>query len=222
MALTGPARSAQRDLVSVDPVVDRRVVEIREERVDVGRAVGLVVEEVRVLVDVQRDERRRIPDRIRVLRVADVVEEATLVPVVRRPRPPAARHAGRLEVLAPARHRAEVTLDELPERAVRLSAVPAQMLEVDLVVLDAPDGEGQRDLQRADLRVDLVAGRQIDVGELGEDLVPLADVALVELVVRLDGLARDAVQLVEARLQLARRDLLVVEYKRRQRGTPWT
>src|ERR671925_60528 len=176
MALTGPARSAQRDLVSVDPVVDR-----------------LVVEEVRVLVDVQRDERRRIPDRIRVLRVADVVEEATLVPVVRRPRPPAARHAGRLEVL-----------------------------EVDLVVLHAADGEGQLDLQRADLRVDLVPGREIDAGELGEDLVPLADIALVELVVRLDGLPRDAVQLVEARLQLTRRDLLVVEDKRRQRGTPWT
>ena len=47
---------------------------VREERLDVGRAVGLVVEEVRV-VDVERDQRRRVPDRIGVLRVADVVEE---------------------------------------------------------------------------------------------------------------------------------------------------
>ena len=53
------------------------------------RAIRLVVEEVRVLVDVERDERRRIPDRERVLRVADVVEEPALVPVVRRPRPAA-------------------------------------------------------------------------------------------------------------------------------------
>src|SRR5438874_8294883 len=77
----------RRNLVLRHPVVDRRPVEVVEERVDIRRAIGLVVEEVGVLVDVERDQRRRVPDRERVLRVADVVEEPTFVPVIRRPRP---------------------------------------------------------------------------------------------------------------------------------------
>jgi Fe-Mn family superoxide dismutase len=75
------------------------------------------------------------------------------------------------------------------------------------VVLDAPDREGQIDLQRADLRVDLVRGAEIDGCEPSEDLVPLGDVALVEAVVRLDRRPRDAVELEELRLQLAGPDL---------------
>src|ERR1044072_9838059 len=63
-----------RDLVLLGPVVDYVPVEVREERFNVGRAVGLVVDEVGVLVDVERDERRGVPDREGVLRVADVVE----------------------------------------------------------------------------------------------------------------------------------------------------
>ncbi len=112
------------------------------------------------------------------------------------------------------RDRAEVALDQLADLAVGLSTVTAEMLEVDLVVLDSADREGEVDLQRAHFGVDLVRGRKIDVAELPEDLVPLRDVALVELVVGLDRLARDAVELVEARLQLARRDLFVTERKR--------
>jgi hypothetical protein len=80
-------------------------------------------------------------------------------------------------------------------------------------VLDAADREGQVDLQRADLGVHLVRGREVDLGQLREDLVPLRDVALVQLVVGLDGLARDAVQLVQRRLELPGGDLLVVEGK---------
>src|ERR687897_1366648 len=113
---------AKRNRVPAGPLVDRGPVEVGEERVDVGRAVGLVVEEVRVLVDVERDQRRRIPDRIRVLRVADVVEEAALVPVVGGPGPASARHAGRLQVVAPGPDRAEVALDELPERTIGVAA----------------------------------------------------------------------------------------------------
>src|SRR6266568_5186175 len=75
------------DAVLLDPVVHDVVVEVVEEGVDVRPAVGLEVEEVGVLVDVERDERRRVPDREGVLRVADVVEEPALVPVVRGPRP---------------------------------------------------------------------------------------------------------------------------------------
>ena len=69
------------------------------------------------------------------------------------------------------------------------------MLEVDLVVLDAADGEGQVDLQRPDLGVDLVRGAEIDGRESPEDLVALRDVPLVEAIVRLDRRPRDAVEL---------------------------
>ena len=123
-----------------------------EERVDVGGAVGLVVEEVRVLVDVERDERRRVPHRERVLRVADVVEETALVPVVRGPRPAARGHAGGLEVGAPRVERAEVALDQVADGALRISAVAAEVVEVDLVVLDPADREREVDLERADSR----------------------------------------------------------------------
>src|SRR5688572_22063685 len=71
------------DVVLRRPVVDGGPVEVVEERVDVRGSIGAVVEEVGVLVDVECDQRRRVPDRIRVLHVADVVEQAALVPVIR-------------------------------------------------------------------------------------------------------------------------------------------
>src|SRR5207248_11766629 len=83
------------DLVPRHPVVDDVPVKIREEGIDVRGPVGLVVDEVRVLVHVECDERRRVPDREGVLRVADVVEETALVPVERGPGPAAGRHPGR-------------------------------------------------------------------------------------------------------------------------------
>ena len=96
----------------------------------------------------------------------------------------------------------------------RVAAVAAEVLEVDLVVLDPADRERQIDLERPELGVDLVGAREIDAVELAEDLVPLVDVPLVELVVRLDGLPRDAVELQERRLQFAWGDFLVVVGKR--------
>src|SRR5262245_43920067 len=100
--------SSSWDAVCPDPAVHDRPVQVVEERVDVRRAVGLEVEEVGVLVDVERDERGRVPDRKGVLGVAEVVEEAPLVPVVGGPGPAAAAHAGRLEVGAPGLDGAEV------------------------------------------------------------------------------------------------------------------
>ncbi len=105
-------------------------------------------------------------------------------------------------------------LTSVAEDAGRVAAVAAEVLEVELVVLDAADREREVDLQRAQLRVDLVRAREVDAGELAEDLVALVDVALVELVVRLDRLAGDPVELEQRRLQLARGDLLVVVGKR--------
>ena len=101
-----------------------------------------------MLVNVERDERCRVPHGERVLRVADVVEEPALVPVVGRPRPPARGQAGRAEIGTPGVGRAEVAIDQLGERAGRVAALAAEMLEVDLVVLDPADREREVDLQR--------------------------------------------------------------------------
>src|SRR5213078_3277616 len=131
-----------------------------------------------------------------------------------RPRPAAAAHAGRLEIGLPVGRRAEVALDEIAEEATRVAAGAAEVLEVDLVVLDPADRKGEVDLQRADVRIDLVRRGEVDAAELAEDLVPLVHVPLIELVVRLDRLAGDPVELEQRGLQLAGRDLLVVVRKR--------
>src|SRR5580765_3730440 len=202
-------------LVLRDPVVHRRPIEVVEERVDVRRAIRLIVEEVGVLVDVKRDERRRVPDRIGVLRVADVVKEAALVPVVGRPGPAPAGHPRGLQVGPPVLERAEVTLDQVTDQSGRVASAAPKMLEVDLMVLDPADREGEVDLERANLRIDLVRSSRVDPVEPREDLVSLVDVALVELVVSLDRCAGDAVELVELGLQLPGGDLLETEGKRR-------
>src|SRR3954454_15474685 len=212
--MTTPSPYLDGDAVLLDPAVHDIPVEIREERVDVRGAIGLVVEEIRMLVDIERDERRRVPDRERVLRVADVVEQPPFVPVVRCPRPAAAGHTRCLQVRAPVLVRAEVTLDQVADEAVRVPAAAAEVLEVDLVVLDPADGEREVDLERADVGIDLVRAGRVDARELLEDLVPLVDVTLVELVVRVDRGTGDAVQLVELGLELPRGYLLERERQR--------
>src|SRR5262249_12183813 len=119
-----------------------------------------------------------------------------------------------LEVGAPVLGRPEVPDDQLPDHPVGIAAAAAEVLEVDLVVLDPPDRERQVDLQRADVRVHLVRARGVDAVEPPQDFVALLDVALVQLVVGLDRRPRDAVELVELRPQLPRRDLLELEGER--------
>src|SRR6266567_2849270 len=168
-----------------------------------------------MLVDVERDQWRRVPDRIRVLRVAQVVEEAPLVPVVGRPGPAAARHSGGLQVGAPVLHGAEVALDQVADEAGGIASAATEMLEVDLVVLDPADREAEVDLERADVRKGLVRACGIHGVEPREDLVPLVDVALVELVMGLDAGTRDPVELIELGLELPGGDLLELERERR-------
>src|SRR6476661_1961265 len=88
------------------------------------------------------------------------------------------------------------------------------MAKVELVVLDPADREGQIDLQRPQLGEDLVRGGEVDLGEPAEDLVPLRDVSLVQLVVRLHRRAGDPVELVHLRPQRPRCDLLEPVYER--------
>src|SRR5205814_5027287 len=101
-----------------------------------------------MLVHVEPDERRRVPHRERVLGIADVVEEPPLVPVPGRPRPAAGGDPGRLQIHPPRRDRAEVTRYELAEPSLRVAAGTAEVLEVELVVLDPADRERELDLQR--------------------------------------------------------------------------
>ena len=96
------------------------------------------------------------------------------------------------------------------------------MLEIDLVILDPTHGERELHLEGSDVRVDLVGAREVDPVQLAQDLVALVDVTLVELVVRLDGGTRDAVELVQLGLELPRGDLVELERERRHFSLPWT
>src|SRR5947209_2789432 len=168
-----------------DPAVHDVPVQVVEERADVGRAIGLVVQEVRVLVHVERDERRRVPHRERVLRVADVVENRSFAPAEPGPGPARAAHPGGPEAGGPAANRPKAAFADRGEGAGRTAAA-AEMREVQLVVLDAADCEGEVDLERPQVGIDLVRRRRIRIRKTAEDLVPLVHVSDVELVVRLD------------------------------------
>src|SRR5436189_5546224 len=131
-----PARTKAKvvrstDPVAAHPVVNRIPVEVVEERVDVRAPVGLVIDEVSVLVDVERDQWGRVPDRVGVLRVADVVEEPAFVPIVGGPGPPAPGHPGRLQVGPPRVRGAEVPRDQLPDRSVRIAAPAPEAPEIE-------------------------------------------------------------------------------------------
>src|SRR4029077_5128626 len=128
-------------------------------------------------------------------------------------------HARRLQVGPPRVGRAEVAPDEVAEGPLGRSAAAAEMAEIELVVLDSADGEAEVHLQRAQLGIDLVGSSEVDVGELAEDLVPLPDVALVELEMGLDRGAGDPVELQDLRPERARRDLLEpVDERGHERG----
>jgi hypothetical protein len=153
-----------------------------------------------VLVDVEAEHRRDAPDRVGVLRVADVVEELAGVLVDAGPGPAAGGDAGGLEVLLVILERAEIAVDQLGDLSGRL-AVAAEDGEVKLVVFQAAESEGEIDLQVADGRGDLVRDRGI--GRVGhaefldglEQRVRLVDVARIELHVLLVGLVGDAARL---------------------------
>src|SRR6266550_6107042 len=124
-----------------------------EERVDVRGLPRAVVHEVGVLEAVESDERRAVPDRVGVLLIADIIEEGPRVPVVRRPRPAARGDPRGPEVGLPAVERPERLLDQPEKLGARLPALPAEVVEVDLVVLDPSEGAGELDLEFAEFGV---------------------------------------------------------------------
>ena len=111
------------------------------------------------------------------------------------PSPAAGGDAGGLEVLLVVVEGPEVLVDLLGDAAGGF-AVTAEDGEVELVVFEAADGEGEVHLEGTDGRVDLVGDGGVGgVGhaeffDLGEDAVALVDVAGVELEVLLVGFIR--------------------------------
>ena len=81
--------------------VHRIPVDHFEKGVDVAAAHRAEVHEVGMLIHIQAEQRRGVPDRKGVLRVADIVEQAAVRMVVRQPDPAARRDAGRLQVGLP-------------------------------------------------------------------------------------------------------------------------
>ncbi len=105
-----------------------------QKGVDVLAPCGAEVQEVRVLVNVHRQQAGVIPDRIRVLRVADVVEDSLLGMVVGQVGPATARDSCRLEVRRPTLERTESLRNQLGDLAGGYSAASSEGLEVHVVI----------------------------------------------------------------------------------------
>ncbi len=119
--------------------LDRGVVDEVEEFVDVARAGREEVGEVGVLVDVEAEQRRDAPDRVGVLRVADVVEQLARFLVDAGPSPAARGDASGLQVLLIV---VEGTEGRGPTSSANLPvilAVAAEDVEVELVVLETTE-----------------------------------------------------------------------------------
>src|ERR1044071_1791044 len=162
-------------------LVDRGPVDVREERVDVLRVGGAVVDRVRVLEHVEYEERRAGGKGGRMAAGADHAQVVGQRGVLDHdPAGPAAqRHRGRPEQLLPARGRPELRRQRLREVAGRL-AIAAEVLEVALVEIRRVR-VGQLALAQAG---DLEAGGVLgDLGELELDGVQVLDRARVVVVV---------------------------------------
>src|SRR5215216_2583155 len=192
--------------------VDVVPVEVAEERLHVLLAAvrrGAEVAHVRVLVDVDRQNRNHVVDGPQVLRVHDVVEQRAVVEVIADHHPAARGGGGLLDRGQPLVDAVELAVGELGEAAGRLAPVTAEVAEVEVVVLVAEQRERVVDRHGAQRRVDLVA-LDLVVIELIEDsaaLVRLLGVALVQLVVVVHRLAGDPVEIAleggePARLEL--------------------
>ena len=145
-----------------------------------------------MFVDIKPKEGNYAPDGVAILGVANVVEEFFGAVIVPSPSPTAGGDAGSLEILLVVIERAKVLVDML-ENAIGRFAVAPKDGEVEFVVLQSADGEGEIDLKGADAGKDLIGDGGISgVGcahffELGEDGVTFVDVAGVELEVLFVG-----------------------------------
>lgn len=145
-----------------------------------------------MFVDIKAEEGNYAPDGVAILGVANVVEEFFGAVIVAGPSPAAGGNAGGFKVLLVVIERAKVLVDMF-ENAIGRFAVAPKDGEVEFVVLQSADGEGEIDLKGSDTGKDLIGDGGIGgIGcahffELGEDGVTFVDVTGVELEVLFVG-----------------------------------
>ena len=171
---------------------DGRPIDEVKEFVDVAASVAEEVGVVGVFVDIQPKEGNYAPHGITVLGVADIVEEFFGAVVVPGPSPTAGGDAGGFKILLVVIEGAKVLVDMFEDAIGRFAVAPKDG-EVEFVVLQSADGEGEIDLKGSDAGKDLIGDGGIGgIGcahffELGEDGVTFVDVAGVELEVLFVG-----------------------------------
>lgn len=145
-----------------------------------------------MFVDIETEEGNDTPDGVAILGVANVVEEFFGAVIVTGPSPTAGGDAGSLEILFVVIERAKVLVDMFEDAIGRFAVAPKDG-EVEFVVLQSADGEGEIDLKGSDTGKDLIGEggiggiRCAHFFELGEDGVTFVDVAGVELEVLFVG-----------------------------------
>ena len=171
---------------------DGRPINEVEKLVDVAASVAEEVGVVGVFVDIQPKEGNYAPDGVAVLGVADIVEEFFGGVIVPGPSPTAGGDAGGFEILLVVIEGAEVLIDMF-EDAIGRFAISAQDGEVEFMVFQSADGEGEIDLEGSNTGKNLIGDGGIGgIGcahlfELGENGVTFVDVADVELEVLFVG-----------------------------------
>ena len=145
-----------------------------------------------MFVDIKAEEGNYAPDGVAILGVANVVEEFFGAVIVAGPSPTAGGDASGFKVLLVVIERAKVLVDMLEDAIGRFAVAPKDG-EVEFVVLQSADGEGEIDLKGSDTGKDLIGDggiggiRCAHFFELGEDSVTFIDVAGVELEVLFVG-----------------------------------
>ena len=145
-----------------------------------------------MLVDIKAEEGNYAPDGVAILGVANVVEEFFGAVIVPSPSPTAGGDASGFKIFFVVIERAKVLVDMFEDAIGRFAVAPKDG-EVEFVVLQSADGEGEIDLKGPDAREDLIGDGGIGgIGcahffELGQDGVTFVDVAGVELEVLFVG-----------------------------------
>jgi len=171
---------------------DGRPIDEVEKLVDIAASVAEEVGVVSVFVDIKPKEGNYAPDWVTILSVADIVEEFFGAVIVPGPSPTAGGDAGSFEILLIVIEGAKILVD-MSEDAIGRFAVAAKDGEVELVVFQSADGEGEIDLEGSNAGKDLIGDGGIGgIGcahffELSEDSVTFVDVAGVELEVLFVG-----------------------------------
>ena len=145
-----------------------------------------------MFVDIKTEKRNDAPDGVAILSVANIVEEFFGAVVVAGPSPAAGGDTGGFKILLVVIERAKVLVDMFEDAISRFAVAPKDG-EVELVVFQSADGEGEIDLEGSYAGKDLIGDGGIGgIGcahffELGEDGVALVNVAGVELEVLFVG-----------------------------------